>query len=167
MTDVKTALQTLASLDDKRKALVAKATELDAERKQIAFAAHSSNDSKARARLDTINLEYATFASEMNSLTEAITEANSRLAAAQAAEALAADREKAKQIAALNAKLKEELDDADDALADAINSVLSARALLMEMHTLGVTSPTDQMFRVNSVAVIKTAIQLLPPALDQ
>lgn len=52
MTDVIIALQTLASLEDKRKALVAKATELDAERKQIAFAAHSSNDSKARARLD-------------------------------------------------------------------------------------------------------------------
>lgn len=50
-----------------------------------------------------------------------------------------ADRTKAEQIVVLNAKLKEELDDADDAFADAISSVLSARALLMEMHTLPTT----------------------------
>jgi hypothetical protein len=76
--------------------------------------------------------------------------------------ARAADREKAGQIAALNVQLKEELENADDALSDAITSVLSARDLLMKMHSLGVTSPTDQMFRINSVAVLKTALQLLP-----
>jgi hypothetical protein len=33
---------------------------------------------------------------------------------------------------------------------------------LMEMNTLGIASPTDMLFRINSVAAIKTAIQKLP-----
>jgi hypothetical protein len=32
----------------------------------------------------------------------------------------------------------------------------------MEMNTLGIASPTDQLFRINSVAAIKTVIQKLP-----
>jgi hypothetical protein len=33
---------------------------------------------------------------------------------------------------------------------------------LMEMHSLGVTAPIDQQFRINVVACIKTVIQTLP-----
>jgi hypothetical protein len=40
--------------------------------------------------------------------------------------------------------------------------VLVARDLLAQLHGLGVTSPTDQMFRINAVIAIKTALQLLP-----
>jgi hypothetical protein len=39
---------------------------------------------------------------------------------------------------------------------------LLARSLLMEMHSLGVTAPIDQQFRINVVACIKTVIQTLP-----
>ena len=88
--------------------------------------------------------------------------ARANIVAAQAMAAGAADIEKAKQIAALNLKLKEALDDADDAFFAAIGSVLAARTLLQDMHALGVTSPTDPMFRINSVAVIKMVLQLLP-----
>jgi hypothetical protein len=152
---------TLASLEDKRKALVTKATELADERQRVSFAAHTG-DAKARQRLDKINIETAAHTSEFESIEAALAEANKRLELAKRTEASTADREKAKAIAVLNAQLKEQLDDADDAFADAISSVLSARALLMEMRGLGVTSPTDQMFRINAVAVIKTVIQNLP-----
>ncbi|MHC2539128.1 hypothetical protein [Bradyrhizobium diazoefficiens] len=161
MTDIEKAELTLGNLENIRKHLIQEQAELANERGRVALGAHTG-DKKSRSRLDEINVAAAKFASEFTSIEAAIIEANKNLDAAQAAEAQAADRTKAERIAALNAKLKEELDDADDALADAISSVLSARALLMEMHALGVTSPTDQMFRINSVAVIKTVIQLLP-----
>lgn len=161
MKDIEKAELTLKNLENIRKHLIQEQAELANERGRVALGAHTG-DKKSRSRLDDINIASAKFASEFASIEAAITEANKNLDAAQAAEAQAADREKAKQIAALNAKLAEELDDADDAFADAISSVLSARALLMEMHTLGVTSPTDQMFRINSVVVIKTALQNLP-----
>lgn len=161
MTEVEKAIATVKTLEDARRKLIQDQAELADERGRVALRAHTG-DKKSRTRLDEINIASAKFASEFASIEAAIIEANKNLDAAQAAEAQAADRTKAEQIAALNAKLKEELDDADDAFADAISSVLSARALLMEMHTLGVTSPTDQMFRINSVAAIKTVIQLLP-----
>lgn len=161
MTEVEKAIATVKTLEDARRKLIQDQAELADERGRVALRAHTG-DKKSRTRLDEINIASAKFASEFASIAAAIIEANKNLDAAQAAEAQAADRTKAEQIAALNAKLKEELDDADDAFADAISSVLSARALLMEMHTLGVTSPTDQMFRINSVAAIKTVIQLLP-----
>lgn len=161
MTEVEKAIATVKTLEDARRKLIQDQAEFADERGRVALRAHTG-DKKSRTRLDEINIASAKFASEFASIEAAIIEANKNLDAAQAAEAQAADRTKAEQIAALNAKLKEELDDADDAFADAISSVLSARALLMEMHTLGVTSPTDQMFRINSVAAIKTVIQLLP-----
>lgn len=161
MNEVERCELTVKNPENIRKHLLQERAELADERGRVALGAHTG-DKKSRSRLDEINVASAKFASEFASVEAAITEANKNLDAARRAEAQAADRTKAERIAALNAKLKEELDDADDAFADAISSVLSARALLMEMHTLGVTSPTDQMFRINSVAVIKTVIQLLP-----
>jgi hypothetical protein len=159
---VERAEQTLASLEDKRKALVIKATELDAERKQIAFAAHSGSEPKARARLDKINLEHATFASEMNSLTEAIAEANTRLNAAQAVEALAADRAKAQQIAGLKTAFVENGINAGDALSDFIGSILEMKQQRDDMEALGIKAPTSRQFQVNAIIAIKTILQTLP-----
>jgi hypothetical protein len=162
MTEVERAEQTLASLEDKRKALVIKATELDAERKQIAFAAHSGNDNKARARLDKINSEHATFTSEMNSLTEAIAEADARLETAKRNEAIAADREKAKQIAVLKTAFVENGINAGDALVDFVGSLLEMRRQRDEMEVLGITAPTARQFQVNAIIAVKTALMLLP-----
>jgi hypothetical protein len=84
-----------------------------------------------------------------------------------AAEAGAADREKAEQISALNAQFKEQLEDADEAFSDAISSVLSARDLLMKMHTLGVAAPIDQQFRINVVACHKNSDSNVTGAVHQ
>jgi hypothetical protein len=161
MTEVEQAEKTIRDLDDKRRQLVERRIVLEHERQQSSYSAHTG-DKTARAKLDKLNLEHATFESEFASVEAAIKEAQSRLAAAQRTEASAADREKAKAIAVLNAQLKEQLEDADAAAADFISSILSARDKLQELHSLGVTSPTDQMFRINAVAGIKTVIQLLP-----
>jgi hypothetical protein len=161
-TAIEKATRDLDSLEEQRENLFSRARLLSKERDQIAFAALTAGDKKAKERLREINLEDIGLTANVASVEAALTVARANLNTAKAAEASAADIEKAKQIAALNAKLKEELDNADDALSDAIGSVLSARALLMEMHALGLSSPTDQLFRINAVAAIKTAIQKLP-----
>jgi hypothetical protein len=134
---------------------------LSKQREAVAFAAHTG-DKQAKLKLADINAEDASLAGNLASVEAALTVARANVAAAKVAEAQTADHEKARQVAALNAKLKEQLDDANDAFADAIESVLSARALLQEMTVLGVVSPTDQLFRINSVAAMKTVIQKLP-----
>jgi hypothetical protein len=159
--EIEKAERDLNNIEEQREALFSRAKLLSKQREQVAFAA-LTGDKQAKARLADINAEDIGLTSNIASVEAALTVARANLKAAQQAEASAADIEKAKQIAALNAKLKEELDNADDALADAIGSVLSARALLMEINSLGVASPTDQLFRINSVAAIKTVIQKLP-----
>lgn len=164
MTEVEKAERDLHNLEQQRVALFDRAKELTKTREAIAHAALVGDDAKAKARLKEINLESLTTGTNLESVNAALSVATRNLAAAQAAAAGAADIDKAKQVAALNAKFKQELDNADDAFADAIGSLLDARKLLQDMHMLGVASPTDQMFRINSVAVIKTVIQRLPTA---
>jgi hypothetical protein len=161
MNDIEKAEKVLRELEEKRECIYNREKTLDKKRQALSYAAETG-DKKARNELNAVNSESFNNANDIRSVEAALTVARANLAAAQAAEAKAGDAEKAKAIAALNAKLKDELANADDAFADAIGSVLSARALLMEMHALGVGSPTDSMFRINSVAVIKTALQNLP-----
>jgi hypothetical protein len=160
-TAIEKATRDLNNIQEQREALFSRAKLLSKQREQVAFAAHTG-DKAAKARLADINLEDISLGSNIASVEAALTVARANLKAAQHGEAQAANSEKAKQVAVLNARLKEELDNADDAFSDAIGSVLSARALLMEMHTLGLSSPTDQLFRINTVTAIKTAIQKLP-----
>jgi hypothetical protein len=160
--EVEKAERDLNNLEQQRVALFDRAKELSKQREAVAHAALVGDDGKAKTRLKEINLESMTTGTNIESVDCALVVARSNLGAAQAAAAGAADIDRAKQVAALNAKLKEELDNADDAFSDAIGSVLAARTLLQDIHALGVTSPTDQMFRINSVAVIKTVLQNLP-----
>jgi hypothetical protein len=161
-TELEKAHRDLNNLEEQREILFSRAKLLSKERDQIAFAALTAGDKKAKARLSEINAEDIGLTANVASVEAALTVARARLKDAQNGEAIAADKVKTQAIAELNARLKEELDNADDAFADAIGSLLSARAVLMEMNTLGIASPTDQLFRINSVAAIKTVIQKLP-----
>jgi hypothetical protein len=161
-TQIEKCERDLNNLEEMRESIASRAALLDRQRKSIAFAALTAGDPKSKAKLADINAEDAGLVANIASVEAALTVARANLATAKQAELSAADHEKAAQIAELNVKLKEQLDDADAAFADAIESVLSARALLQEMHGLGVGSPTDQLFRINCVVCIKTAIQKLP-----
>jgi hypothetical protein len=152
----------LANLEAQREVLFSRANAISKEREQIAHAALVGNDKNAKEALRRLNLEDASHGANIASVEAALCVARANLANAKHAAGCAADIAKAAQATELNNKLREELDNADDAFSDAITSVLNARKLLMDMHALGVTSPTDQMFRINSVAAIKTVLQLLP-----
>jgi hypothetical protein len=161
-TPLEKAERDLNNLEEQREALFHRTKTLSKQREAVAHAALVAGDKASKDRLKEINLETLNISTNIESVEAALTVARSNLANAKAAVAGAADREKAEQIAALNSQFKEQLEDADEAFSDAISSVLSARDLLMKMHTLGVAAPTDQQFRINAVACIKTVIQMLP-----
>jgi hypothetical protein len=161
-TPIEKAERDLDNLEEQRESLFSRAKLLSKERDQIAFAALTAGDKKAKERLKDINAEDTGLAANIASVDAALTVARANLVAAQQDAAGAADIEKANRIAEMNEKLKEALGNADDAFADAIASVLDARTLLQDMQSLGVSSPTDPMFRINAVAAIKTVLQLLP-----
>jgi hypothetical protein len=161
-TEIEKAERDLSNLEQQREAIVSRAAQLDKQRKAIAFAALTAGDKQSKLKLAEINAEDIGLAANIASVEAALTVARANLEAAHAAEARSVDREKAERIAALNMKFREQLLNADDAFADAINSVLSAKDLLAEMHSLGVANPIDNLFRINSVTCVKTIIQKLP-----
>ena len=162
MTEVEKAIATIKTLEDARQKLIQNQTELADERGRVALGAHTG-DQKARKRLDAINTEVVSYAFEMSSIEAAITEAHARLAAAQAAEAVAADEAKALQLRELNTRFVELGLVVDDAFTDISASIPEMITLLNEMHRLGATSPTNEQLRVLGTIALKTAIQTLPP----
>jgi hypothetical protein len=93
----------LASLEEQREALFSRAKLLTKERDQIAFAALTANDKRARERLKEINTEDTSLGANLASVEAALVVARQNLSDAKAAEAQAADRANA---LALREKLK-------------------------------------------------------------
>jgi hypothetical protein len=95
--DIEQAEHVLNNLRQKRVAAGVRGHSLGEESTKLAFAAHASDDAKARKRLDEINREAVLHDSELRSLDAAIAEAAERVKTAQAAEARAADRQRAEE----------------------------------------------------------------------
>src|SRR5205823_1125685 len=96
MSEIDRASAILDELQTKRTQHVAKGEKLAAERSSIALVAFTKGG-KERARLDEINRESALHDSELRSLDCAIAEAAERVKRAQAAEAQAANRQRAEE----------------------------------------------------------------------
>ena len=140
--------QTIAKLQTKRASLVERGVRLVEERRLIAYDAHADGDQKARARLDKLNAEAATHASELASLDDALATANKKLEAAQHAQATAEDRQRAADLQdefqhfiALAKKI-------DNALGIVVATSNELKELMDTIHRLGSGTPTSQQFLV-------------------
>jgi hypothetical protein len=151
MTDeVGNAEHTLANLQQKREALVARGHRLGEERAKLAFAAHAEADAKARKRLDEINRESALHDSELRSLDAAIVEAGERLKAAQAIEQQAQAREVAAELLKRAALLVQHAQSLDDANAVRVEASCAIAETLTQMRSLadglGVRVPSHEQY---------------------
>lgn len=154
--------EVIKGLEDKQKLLVQKTIELTEERNKIAFGAHVENDPKSRKRLDAINLELATMASEQSSVDAALVEANNRLAIAQRDEALKADRANAE---ALRAKLNRFVELGlmlDDCVSDFVGAANEMNTVLNDIHALGCPSPNAAQMRVLGTIAVKSFVMQIP-----
>jgi chromosome segregation ATPase len=162
MTEVETAERTLTALQTKRDNWVRRGTDLADERSSMAFTVHTSNDAKSRARLDKLNSEIATHASELASLDSAIATAQQKLEASRREAALAEDRSQAEQLQAIVHEIVESCNEADLALSDAGAHIASLKSLLDRAHALGASHPSHDQLRVLSSAAVKTFLMTLP-----
>jgi hypothetical protein len=162
MTEIAKAEHILAGLRAKRDAAVARGIELGEERTTLAFAAHASDDAKARKRLDELNREAALHDSELRSLDAAIAEAAKRVTAAQAAEARAADRVRAEEARKTVAELAEVFAYTDKHLLAALKGLIAIERGVEELHQKDVAFPTAVQLRLGIVAVLGTWLQQLP-----
>jgi hypothetical protein len=151
--NVEAAEKTVSDIEAKRAACVARGTELQEERSNIAFKVHADNDPKARARLDTLNVEIATHASELASLDSALKSAETRLEEARAAEHRAAAAAAAKAARHEWSGARKDLEDIDVALAGASSALhrFYERCAAMERH--GVKLPPQLTLLLTDVLV--------------
>jgi chromosome segregation ATPase len=160
--DIETAQAAIQRLTNKQQNLVQKTIELSDERSKIAFASHAEGDAKARKRLDQINQEMATMASEHASIESAIEVATERLAAAQRETALAEDRTQAEQLRIVLSRWVELGLTIDDCFIDMNSAAAEMKHLLSTMHQLGAKTPSHEQVRVLGALALKSALQTTP-----
>lgn len=159
--EVEKAERDLNNLEEQRENLFHRARQLSKQREAIAFAALTGHK-QAKEKLREINLEDVNSSANIASVEAALTVARANLNTAKAAEAQAADRAKAQQIAALKTAFIENGINAGDALSDFVDSLLEMSKQRDDMEALGIKAPTSRQFQVHAIIAIKTILQTLP-----
>lgn len=162
MNDVEAAEKTLASLADKRDRAAARIEQIADERQAIGFAVHADGDPKARKRLDQLNLDAATIASELASIEAALVEAQARLAQAQHAEATKQDRQAAQELRKAFDRFVKLAEEMDAALAAVVTTSNEMEATINAIHHLGYASPTGQQWLSIGALSLNTSLMLTP-----
>ena len=162
MTNIQDAEKTIGDLIQKRTAAEVRLIDIATQRRANSFAAHADGDAKAKKVLDALAIDTVKATADLESLDAALAVARERLASAQAAAAIEADRVQALELREKLAKFKELGERVDDACWDLSKSLNEMIAALHEIHVLGQASPTAEIFRVNGVMAIKTMLQSLP-----
>jgi hypothetical protein len=129
------ARETHASLLTKRANHEKLLAELGRERASIAFDAHAGSKS-ARTRLDRIHEEHSRADSELLSLDAAVSEAQSRVTAAEAALSRAHRAGQAQQIIDLLPALRNHGTGLDRAAAEVLNQYAGLQSVIREIRTL-------------------------------
>jgi hypothetical protein len=152
------AVKTFHDLEAKRALLIERGAKLADERRAIAYDAHADGDAKARKRLDQVNAEVATHASELASLDDAIEAAHARAAAAIAD----VEREKERENALALRAVVNEFAECGRALDAALDQLVAASDQLREhvdrIHALGVNSPSHEQVEVLGYQALLTAL---------
>jgi hypothetical protein len=147
----------VADLEQKRRALIERGQELDESRRRLSFDA-LTGDAKSKAALDKANTEAARHGLDMENLVSAIAQSEANVAAARAAEAIAADKADAREVAKVLDQLAEHAGVVDDCLADLVTAGESLRASLNALHELGVHHPTHEMLATFGHLAILTGL---------
>jgi hypothetical protein len=161
MNKIEKAEAVLADLTAQREELIAKGHDLEERRQEISYSAHTGSK-KERAQLDQINSEAITWEYELKGLDSAIQEATKRLAAADAAQAQAQDKENAR---ALRAVVDEFLSHAialDEAFATVSKEATALEETLKTIHFLGSAFPSRAQLDALGARALKTALMQTP-----
>ena len=152
--NVAAAERTLAELEQRRDRLIERRQQVERERGQVAYAAHTG-DSGASKLLDRVITEAVKNDEHLKALADAIAEGQRRLAQARETEARAADRAKAVELRAALKRFVEHGAGVDAALDVLIESCAGMERALVEMHRCGSTFPSDaQLLSLGSRVVI-------------
>lgn len=137
MTDVEQAQATIAELDGKKAAVLARRDAIATELRQLGYAAHAENSKAAKQQIGKLNAEAIGLAGDEASIDAAIAEARNRLAEAQRQAAAEAAAKRAAELADVLEQRVEIAREFDAALAKAAEAGNRYRALETKLRTLG------------------------------
>jgi len=160
-TDVEMAQAVVQKLEQAQRQLAHRGIELTEERQRVSFGAHTG-DQRSRARLDKINSEIATHASEVASIEAAIAEADNRLGIAQREAAAVEDAAAAQQLAdelKIFAGHGRKLDAALQALVEHGQAL---EASLLRINSLGAASPSRAQLDSLGALALHSSLMLTP-----
>lgn len=159
MSNIQKAEAIVRDLEDKRRSLVQKATELTDERQRVSFAAHTG-DQAARKKLDRVNADLALHESEMASILSAIAEANVRVGAAQREAAATEDRAAAKELSAELKRFADHGQKLDVALQAMVEHGQALEQSLIRINQLGSPAPNRaQLDTLGALAIHSSLMQ--------
>jgi hypothetical protein len=170
-TDIEKAKTVISELERKREMCVKRGVELGDQRSAISYAAHVDNDKGSRAKLDKINIEVATYESELASIDSAIQAANAKLAAVERRIGLREERARALRLKQAALDLQELAPTLDEALDDFVRCTLALELGGRAIRSNGGVVPNDQqiamLWRCVNTAMMKTpfarSFETVPP----
>jgi hypothetical protein len=153
VADVATAERTLAELEQRRDRLIERRQQIERQRGEIAYQAHTG-DAGASKLLDRVITEAVKNDEHLKALADAIAEGQRRLAQAREAEARAADRAKAVELRAALKKFVEYGSGVDAALDVLIESCAGMERSLTEIHRFSSFPSDAQLLSLGSRVLI-------------
>jgi len=141
---VASAQSVVSDLEAKRGDAVRRGVDLADERAAIAFAAHTTQDEKATARLQEVHLAISMHASELASLDAAVRAAGTKVDVAKAGLALELRRMDALKLRAASAAFSVHCRKLDRALDQLVNVLYDAEPIRQQLNALGVAPSYEQ-----------------------
>jgi hypothetical protein len=161
MTTTAEARATLDALTEKLAAATAREIALAGERRRLSFDAHAG-DAKAKTALDAANKASATIGLEIENLKSASEEGKRRLAEAERADEMAAQRNNASQAAALGESLVRRARKIDEALAIVAAESTAFVADISALNHLGISHPRSEQFVSLGERAMSTSLMHCP-----
>ena len=161
MNKIEKAQQVLADLNAQREKLVAKGHDLEERRQEISYGALTGSKAE-RKKLDEVNAEALTYEYELKSIDAAIAQATKRLAAADAAEAQAQDKDNAKGLRVVVDAFLSHAIALDDAFATVAKEGMALEETLKQIHSLGCAFPSRAQLDALGARALKTALMSTP-----
>ena len=159
------ARTTEADLRTKLDAARASIAEIDVQRADQAYAAHTGDDA-AKKTIEKLNRKRADAQIEIESLEKAIEEAGRRVNAAEREAAEAAERERARAVLERVGEFRRSAKAVDAALAAAVAEYAKLRESLDAIHQLGCSSPTTAQLRSLGQRAAMTALMGSDPQIE-
>jgi hypothetical protein len=152
----------IADLEAKLAACIARTAEITRERDALAYDAHAAGDEKSRAKLDRLREEATKNDHNVGTIKSALKVAHERLASAEHAEAVRADKARALALREEVVTITEHMRIADEFFAAGIEALGEVNAGIEQIHKLGEPFPTAVQVKANIEFAIHTMIQTLP-----